>query len=436
MTLLSPDHPDYIARPFGADPSLMPHLYAYASDQLPRSQKAEHRKDGLPAQARVLYQSERFPWIMAMHRFPILNAYPTQWDIARFEVPPGSPPGRYILYYAWRGYRDCVDIDVLPDSKPVPNTPRAIYGYRPEGMGTYGGTDAQGYVKTDHCQYPAPYMLATRRAYIAGVDNRRYRPPLAEGPNDGGGVDGVADDGVTTSQAAACVAGTITPSEKYRTCFAIPPEGALNSRGQNASEALDKCMERCSYASTINFPVDGGSAYCFALNVVPLAPPPRILFPDEQNIPWGTNDCTPECFADEPAGSKICYGLREYNARAVDPPWDLAQDDPTDEVFYSTCFRVTFPWAFDGPRCGADCETPPRPPPWRFGEHCLSCANAERAQNATLPDWTLADKCTMCHRPEVTPYNPPPPPPPPAPPAPPSPPPPPLPPSTGCASPP
>ena len=28
MTLLSPDHPDYIARPFGADPSLMPHLYA------------------------------------------------------------------------------------------------------------------------------------------------------------------------------------------------------------------------------------------------------------------------------------------------------------------------------------------------------------------------------------------------------------------------
>ena len=159
MTLLPPDHPDYIERPFGADPSLMPHLYAYASDQLPRSQKLAHRKDGLPAQARVLYQSERFPWIMSIHRFPILNAYPTQWDIARFEVPPGSPPGRYILYYAWRGYRDCVDIDVLPDSTPVPNTPRAIYGYRPEGMGAYGGADAQGYVKTDHCQYPAPYNL-------------------------------------------------------------------------------------------------------------------------------------------------------------------------------------------------------------------------------------------------------------------------------------
>ena len=45
----------------------------------------------------------------------------------------------------WRGYRDCIDVDVLPDSKPIPNFSRAIYGYKITGTVPY--------LRTDHCQY-------------------------------------------------------------------------------------------------------------------------------------------------------------------------------------------------------------------------------------------------------------------------------------------
>ena len=86
-------------------------------------------------------------------------------------------------------------------------------------------------------------------------------------------------------------------------------------------------------------PASLSRGWCTGLNVVPLTPPPLISFPDEQNIPWGLNDCTRECFAGEPEGSSICYGLRETSLRTVEAPWDIIQDDPRDEVFYSTCFR-------------------------------------------------------------------------------------------------
>jgi hypothetical protein len=29
---------------------------------------------------------------------------------------------RTVVYYMWGGYRDCIDVDLLPDSKPVPHT--------------------------------------------------------------------------------------------------------------------------------------------------------------------------------------------------------------------------------------------------------------------------------------------------------------------------
>ena len=99
--------------------------------------------------------------------------------------------------------------------------------------------------------------------------------------------------------------------------------------------------------------------WCTALNIVPLTPPPDAAFPDDQNIPWGLNDCTKDCFAGEPEGSSICYGLRETSTRTVEAPWTIILDDTRDEIFYSTCFRKARPKAFDGPRCEEDCVPPP-----------------------------------------------------------------------------
>ena len=235
---------------------------------------------------RAAYTNARYPWIVAMHRFAVEDHQPHSADTAFFRFPPGTEPGRYVIHYWWQGYRDCVDVDVLPLSKPVANTYRAMYGYRPPGV-------PDNYVKTDHCQYPS-----------------HARWPIAS-------------DGTT------CVNGQVQPAGT-ETCFAIPPIGQLNSRGQTNEEALQACKDRCSSArsnyNTFTGQVVRGS--CSALNIVPLTSPPDLAFPNEQNIPWGVGGCTRGCFANEPAGTSVCYGLRERGTRAVEAPWDIVRDDP------------------------------------------------------------------------------------------------------------
>ena len=92
-----------------------------------------------------------------------------------------------------------------------------------------------------------------------------------------------------------------------------------------------------------------------------LTPAAQVLFKGEQNIPWGVNDCTRDCFAAEPAGTSVCYGLVGMDKRAVGQINDIAQDDPYDEVFYSTCYRKESNYEFDGPRRAAQSIYPPTP---------------------------------------------------------------------------
>ena len=196
-------------------------------------------------------------------------------------------------------------MDVLPDSKLVPQTLRGMYGYRPAGVSDF-------YIKYDHCQHPAPaYDVASAGEYDGGVK-------------------------------ATCENAVVEPAGK-ETCFAIPPLGKLNSKGQTADEAMEACKNRCSGARNMVRPqvafdpmrFVGGTdmrGRCSALNLVPLNPPPDVAFPADQNIPWGVNDCTRSCFDNEPEGSFICYGLRETSTRTVEAPWEIIQDDPRDEA--------------------------------------------------------------------------------------------------------
>ena len=64
----------------------------------------------------------RLPWIIAVHKFRINFHKAGDVDLAHFAFPPHTPPGQYIIHYAWGGYRDCVDVDLLPESKPVIET--------------------------------------------------------------------------------------------------------------------------------------------------------------------------------------------------------------------------------------------------------------------------------------------------------------------------
>ena len=66
----------------------------------------------------------QMPWILGVHMFSIMHHFARSADAAHFAFPPGTLPGRYIAYYMWAGYRDCVDIDVLPDDTRIPTQPQ------------------------------------------------------------------------------------------------------------------------------------------------------------------------------------------------------------------------------------------------------------------------------------------------------------------------
>ena len=59
------------------------------------------------------------------------NHWPKQFDIGRMTFPTHLPTtGPHVIHWLWRGYRDCIDVDVLPLSTLVQNASGAMYGYR------------------------------------------------------------------------------------------------------------------------------------------------------------------------------------------------------------------------------------------------------------------------------------------------------------------
>jgi len=86
----------------------------------------------------------------------------------------------YIVQYFWRGYRDCIDVDVLPPTTPVGTSSLAMYGIGSataiDGGGGGGGGGGGAVTppvgggggpqtkmsKIDHCQYvQGSYTLVT-----------------------------------------------------------------------------------------------------------------------------------------------------------------------------------------------------------------------------------------------------------------------------------
>ena len=94
---------------------------------------------------RAAYYNPNFPWIEAVYAFQHKHHHALQFDTASFEFPRNREgSGQYIVHWMWRGYYNCIDVDVLPDEKVVPNTSEAIYGFA-------GGS--QEMLRIDHSQY-------------------------------------------------------------------------------------------------------------------------------------------------------------------------------------------------------------------------------------------------------------------------------------------
>merc|ERR1711994_127064 len=99
----------------------------------------KYQDEMLAFDKRVAYENPAFPWIEAVHKFCVTYKFPREWDHARFSLPARQGSGEYIIHMLWRGYRDIIDIDVLP---ALAND---VYGRL--------GSVSQ-WTKRDHCFYP------------------------------------------------------------------------------------------------------------------------------------------------------------------------------------------------------------------------------------------------------------------------------------------
>ena len=193
-----------------------------------------------------------------------------------------------------------------------------------------------------------------------------------------------------------------------RTCFVIPPLNKQNFIGETHEEALAACHARCRQEHR-----------CDGVNVVPLVAPLGVAFSDAL-IPYGTSNCDAACFEKEAASQKaesyICYPLHimRDDQNRVEEMWTTAANDPMDMLWYSSAYlRVrqrTFTNLTNGvvTSCAAYvsaqfpngmCSLPDHTQ-WRFGERCISCADAAspRTEASTVPRWALlpSDDCRMC----------------------------------------
>ena len=91
--------------------------------------------NGVPGAARyhdeiAAYTNPKWPWIQAVYKVNIASFHPREHNMQAMEFPRTvSTTGRHILWWSWRGYRQCTDVDVLGDDKPIANKSAEMVGY-------------------------------------------------------------------------------------------------------------------------------------------------------------------------------------------------------------------------------------------------------------------------------------------------------------------
>lgn len=327
------------------------------------------------------------------------------FDIGQIMIPQSLGPGNFVMKYSWATYFTCVDIAVLP---PKANGDLAIPVGPDHDFSRHAWYDPaenapREWIRIDHCQvvrrtlgkWSEGETLATSAAFVQST--------YAAFPLDDAGLK-IDACGVGETD---CVGRKIT---EQAACIAIPPPGNLSSLQFTDQEALELCQDRA-----VRVKAKG-------INVVPMDPPPGVRMSVDHpgatpiyynsdpasanvasgmNIPWGIGNCQRKYFANEPAGTKICYPLTVYGVRGnTEPDYFVEEMDTEDEIWYSTCYKSARLRKFDTP-CGHQCQET-RLKEWRFGDHCISCADATRNSDPfVVPHWEVADtaSCRACWAP-------------------------------------
>ena len=99
--LINDDDPLFVVRPWGK--GIADKYTGQRAAWLPRTTDKDKR---------YAYHNPNLPWILAAHRFKISVHRPGAGDTSRFRFPPGTPPGRYVIYYMFLGCarRQCIEL--------------------------------------------------------------------------------------------------------------------------------------------------------------------------------------------------------------------------------------------------------------------------------------------------------------------------------------
>jgi hypothetical protein len=342
---------------------------------------------------RAKYQNPKYPSIVQAHRIQLWGNFAHLAFTARFKID--ADPGEYVLHYQNVGYMDCIDIAVMPKAPLYPPVPTAS---RYTSVPSAG---AKVYHRIDHCQIGEGRWGGDDNQMGAGYFEKHANVHLHQGCTQ---------------------TGTASPSLS-RTCFVIPAEGNVNAHGETRQAAFDACIAANDAIDTIISSSRGQLYGTLGVNVVPLSAPKDIRFQSalDRAIPAAYGNCKAECFAQEPnrSSAQVCFpvrhGIRDYHDHDGEVPylrqeWTVIDDDPTDEIWYSTCYIKALARAVD-----AGITTPcmdytsaqfptgmctlKRAEEWRYGTRCVSCADAAaNAQNGGLPSWNVlaTDQCKLC----------------------------------------
>lgn len=345
---------------------------------------------------RAAYNNPDYPWIVAVHGFKITHKNPKEADIANIEIPAGSPSGRYIIHWMWRGYRDCIDVNVL--AKPSTDI-----------WGTSAGTTWE---RTEHCQYRNEFMRQDKfHTSCVRIDRAMNASSLLK-----------------TLRTNRNMAANVVPWRQPKGLFA----------DLKASLGAKKNSPRCSFWKDRELNAEGTGGWT---GFVSLAYPRRDrdderrtlqiwkdLLPCEDpiaiecrrkndSVAWDQSKAPADNYCDVAKGlysttgvdwevryqcklfndldAKLAYAFEITPAQLEVGAHKDVSADPEDPVFFSTCYKLHRVRKF-ADKCVA-CKPAEPERKYVFGNRCVSCEATEQPfDNLRDATWEFPDQCKEC----------------------------------------
>eukprot|EP00948_MAST-09A_sp_MAST-9A-sp1_P001837 g1837.t1 len=150
---------------------LSPGLGKKQSDQSTNQEVYEYSDEFLKDDKRISYVSTKYPFIEAVYKYRIHVHWPHDYMIIPFSLEGHHGAGHYVAMYKWRGYYDCVDIQLHLKKNEI----EWPYGQLIQGLPKFE--------RIDHCQFQdaeavlSPCMDASNGTAISCVDfaQQHYR---------------------------------------------------------------------------------------------------------------------------------------------------------------------------------------------------------------------------------------------------------------------